>query len=199
MANGWFQLAYNLLEGLEPSCELALIKLLKGRLAFVTESNNENALKFLEESLILSKMFGEVEGGMMAKAMKGFIFITEGKINEGMALLDEATLIAVTDEPKDINFATITCCLLIDACERVRDYERAGQWCRKVKEICRRWHFDAMFASCRNLYASVLLWQGNWEEAEIELLAARKELKLLRPKKCNCSCCPPCRPEKKTR
>lgn len=182
VANGWFQLAYNLLEGLEPSCELALIKLLKGRLAFVTESNNENALKFLEESLILSKMFGEVEGGMMAKAMKGFIFITEGKINEGMALLDEATLIAVTDEPKDINFATITCCLLIDACERVRDYERAGQWCRKVKEICRRWHFDAMFASCRNLYASVLLWQGNWEEAEIELLAARKELKLLRPK-----------------
>lgn len=185
VANGWFQLAYNLLEGQEPSSELAFIKLLKGRLAFVTEDNNENALKFLEESLILSKTFDAAEGVMMAKAMKGFIFITEGKIKDGMALLDEATLIAVTDEPKDINFATITCCMLIDACERIRDYERAGQWCSKVKEICRRWHFDAMFASCRNLYASVLVWQGNWEEAEIELLAAGKELKLLRPKNAN--------------
>lgn len=187
VANGWFQRAENLLEGLEASLELGLIKLLKGRLAFMTESDNENAHKLLEESMTLNKKFGNVEGAMMAEAMKGFILITEGKIKEGMALLDEATLIATTVEPKDVNFITITCCMLIDACERTRDYERAGQWCTKVKEICEQWHFDAMFASCRNQYASVLVWRGNWEEAEAEFESAMKELKVLRPTYVNSS------------
>ena len=187
IANGWFQRAENLLEGLQPSLELGLIKLLKARLSFVREDNNENALKLLDESMALNKKFGAVEVAMMAEALKGFIFITEGRIKEGMALLDEATLIATTAETKDVNFVTLTCCFLIDACERIRDYERAGQWCLKVKEICKRWQFDAMFASCRNLYASVLIWYGDWKEAESELVAAAKELEILRPGHVNSS------------
>ncbi len=181
VANGWFQRAENLLDGLKPSPELALIKLHKARMAFVRESNNENALRLAEESLEMSKDLGNIDGAMMAKALKGFILTAEGKITEGMSLLDEATLIATTDETKDVNFVTITCCLLIEACERIRDYERAGQWCNKVKEICTRWRFEAMFASCRNLYASILVWKGEWKEAESELLAAASELKKLRP------------------
>lgn len=181
VANGWFQRAENLLEGLEPSPELGLIKLLKGRQAFMIEPTNENALRLINESIVLCKHLGVADGAMMAEAMKGFILITEGKIREGMALLDEATLIATTTDAKDINFVTLTCCMLIEACERVRDFERAGQWCNKVKEICTRWQFDAMFSSCRNLYASVLIWRGDWKEAESELLSAAKELKELRP------------------
>jgi DNA-binding CsgD family transcriptional regulator len=38
-----------------------------------------------------------------------------------------------------------------------------------------------MFSSCRNLYASVLVWMGEWKEAETELLAALQELKKMRP------------------
>ena len=187
VANGWFQRAENLLEGSLPSVELGLIKLLKARMAFELELNNENALKLADESLVLNKDLHCVDGAMMAEAFKGFILITEGKVKEGMALLDEATLIATTAETKDINFVTLTCCFLIDACERIRDYERAGQWCDKVKEICKRWQFEAMFSSCRNMYASVLIWRGEWKEAESELIAAAKELKELRPLYVNAS------------
>ncbi len=181
VANGWFQRAENLLEGLEPCPELGFIILLKGRKAFITEPTNENALQFLNESLSICRSVESIDGYMMAAAMKGFVLISEGKIDEGMALLDEATLMATTEETTNLNFVTLTCCMLIEACERVRDFERAGQWCRKVKEICTRWQFDAMFSSCRNLYASVLVWMGEWKEAETELLAAMQELKRMRP------------------
>lgn len=181
VANGWFRRAESLLQGLPPCPELGFIILLKGRKAFISEPTNDNALQFLNESLSICRSVGSRDGYMMAAAMKGFVLISEGKIDEGMALLDEATLMATTEETTNLNFVTLTCCMLIEACERVRDFERAGQWCRKVKDICTRWQFDAMFSSCRNLYASVLVWMGEWKEAESELLAAMQELKRMRP------------------
>jgi DNA-binding NarL/FixJ family response regulator len=177
IANGWVQRAENLVTDIGDSWELALAKMLKARLAFMSEKSNENAFRLIEESLSISKRVGSVDAEMIAGGFKGFILITEGKISEGMALLDEATLLATTANAKDVNLVTITCCFLIGACEKIRDYERAGQWCNKVKEICRRWHFDSMFAYCRIQYASVLIWKGNWQEAEEELVAAMEAVK----------------------
>jgi hypothetical protein len=58
---------------------------------------------------------------MLAEALKGFILVVEGNISEGMPLLDDATLLAINSNRSDIKFTTITCCYLIDACERIRD------------------------------------------------------------------------------
>jgi LuxR family maltose regulon positive regulatory protein len=181
IANGWFQRAANLLQDLDDCWELAFITLLKARVCFMQQPTNDAALQLVEESISISKRVGSIDGEMMATGVKGLILTTEGKINEGMSYLDEATLIATTAEVKDLGLAGITCCFLIDACQRIRDYERAGQWCNKVKELARRWHFDALFSSCRTNYASVLIWKGEWEAAEQELLLASKELEQLRP------------------
>ncbi len=185
VASGWFQRAENLLEGLEDSQELAMIKLLKARWSFQVEKNSEQAFRLIDESLRISKSLGNVDGEMLAEALKGFILVVEGKVSEGMPLLDDATLLALTSEEGDIKFTTITCCYLIDACERIRDYERASQWCDNVKEICKRWKFKAMFANCRMKYAGVLMWKGEWKEAEEELLSASMELSKLRPVQVN--------------
>ena len=181
VASGWFKRAESLLEGLPESWEHGLMKILKARWAFQAEKNPELAFKLLEESLILSKSQGYTDGEMLAEALKGFILVVEGKISEGMPLLDEATLLATTSEKADINMTTVTCCFLIDACERIRDYERASQWCNNVKEICERWRFKAMFANCKMKYAGVLILQGKWNEAEEELLSAISELNEFRP------------------
>ncbi len=181
VASGWFQTAESLVKGLENTAEYALVLMLKARLAFFVEKNNAQALQLAEESLHLSGRLNNVEGVMIAKAFIGFISVTEGKISEGMKLLDEATILATTATSIDYNLITVTCCFLIDACARVRDYERAGQWCRQVKEISLKRNHKAMFANCRNLYASLLVYKGNWKEAEEELTAAAKELKEYRP------------------
>ncbi|HET7117978.1 MAG TPA: LuxR C-terminal-related transcriptional regulator [Hanamia sp.] len=181
VASGWFQRAESLVKGLENTAEYALILMLKARLAFFVEKNNGQALQLAGESLKLSVSLNNVEGVMIAKAFIGFIWVTEGKISQGMKLLDEATLIATTDTTIDYNLITVTCCFLIDACTRVRDYERAGQWCKRVKEISIKKNHKAMFANCRTLYASLLIHKGEWKEAEDELTAAAKELKEYRP------------------
>ncbi|HLT72758.1 MAG TPA: LuxR C-terminal-related transcriptional regulator [Cyclobacteriaceae bacterium] len=181
IANGWFQRAENLLDGMGDSWELGHVKLLKANLSFRIDKDVDRALQLIEETLILSKAMDKIEVRMMAEALKGFILVTEGRVSEGMVLLDEASVLALSAEAKDIKLITTACCFLIDACDRVRDYERAGQWCGKVKEICKRWRHRVVFATCRNQYAGVLIWNGAWMEAEAELLAASEELTKFRP------------------
>ncbi|HEY9488934.1 MAG TPA: LuxR C-terminal-related transcriptional regulator [Chryseosolibacter sp.] len=181
VANGWFQRAENLLEGVEVCAELGIVKLLKANLSFRVDKDPERALQLADETISLSKKLNNVDGQMIGEAFKGFIMVTEGNVPEGMRLLDEATIIALTTKTGDIRMITTTCCFLIDACERIRDYERAGQWCNQVKEICKRWENRAVFASCRTQYASILILRGDWKEAENELLNARTELKKFKP------------------
>lgn len=185
VANGWFQRAESLLEGDLRCKEYAIITNLKANLAFRAEHNAEKALVLLEQSHSLARSLNEMEPQMMAEALKGFILVTEGRVTEGMMLLDEATVMALSESSGDIRSVTTTCCFLIDACNRIRDYERADQWCARVKEICKRWRHRAVFATCRTQYAAVLLWRGEWKEAEEELLAAIGELKAFRPASVN--------------
>jgi len=181
IANGWFQRAANLLQDVDDCWELAFITLLKGRISFMQQPDNNAALQLIDESISISRRAGSIDGEMIAMGAKGMILTSEGKINEGMSYLDEATLMATSAGVKDVSLAGITCCFLIDACQRICDFERAGQWCNKVKELARQWHFDALFSTCRTNYASVLIWKGEWEAAEQELLLASKELGELRP------------------
>jgi LuxR family maltose regulon positive regulatory protein len=181
VASGWFKRAETLLEGLPDSSELSMFKILKARWAFQVDKNSEFAFKLLDESLQISKSLKNVNGEMLAEALKGFILVVEGNISQGMPLLDDATLLALTSEQSDVKFTTITCCYLIDACERIRDYERATQWCKNVKELCKQWRYKAMFANCRMKHAGILIWKGDWEEAEEELLSAANELQEFRP------------------
>jgi ATP/maltotriose-dependent transcriptional regulator MalT len=181
IASGWFKRAENLLEGLPPSSELCMFKILKARWTFQVDKNSELAFKLLDESLQMSKSLKNIDSEMLAEALKGFILVVEGNISEGMPLLDDATLLAVNSDQSDIKFTTITCCYLIDACERIRDYERATQWCDNVKELCKKWRYKAMFANCRMKHAGILIWKGDWKEAEEELLSASNELQEFRP------------------
>ena len=185
VASGWFKRAENLLEGLPASTELSMFKILKARWAFQVDKNSELAFKLLDESLQISKSLKNVDGEMLAEALKGFILVIEGNISKGMPLLDDATLLALTSEQSDIKYTTITCCYLIDACERIRDYERAAQWCNNVKELCNKWRYKAMFANCTMKHAGILIWKGEWTEAEEELVSAANELKEFRPVQIN--------------
>ncbi len=181
VASGWFKRAENLLEGLPASSELCMLKILKARWSFQVDKNSELAFRLLDESLQMSKSLKNIDGEMLAEALKGFILVVEGNITEGMPLLDDATLLAINSDKSDIKFTTITCCYLIDACERIRDYERASQWCNNVKELCKKWRYKAMFANCRMKHAGLLIWKGDWNEAEEELVSAANELQEFRP------------------
>ena len=75
----------------------------------------------------------------------------------------------------------VVCCWQIFACERVRDYDRAAQWCARVQEFTKRWRLRPLSAICRTQYAGVLIWRGEWAAADAELGLATRELEQVRP------------------
>lgn len=97
-----------------------------------------------------------------------------------MRRLDEATTVALQGEARLLYCVAWACCYLISACERVRDYERAAQWCARVGDFCGQ-HDIFLLNTCRAHYASVLSWQGRWDEAESQLSAAVEGLQASRP------------------
>jgi SAM-dependent methyltransferase len=70
---------------------------------------------------------------------------------------------------------------MIYACERVRDVERAAQWCDTVRGFADEWSVPQLFGFCRSHYASVLMWRGAWDDAEEELTAASRAFELGAP------------------
>ncbi|MGH3993702.1 MAG: tetratricopeptide repeat protein, partial [Pseudonocardiaceae bacterium] len=72
-------------------------------------------------------------------------------------------------------------CLMINACELVRDYDRAAQWCRRLEEWSGRMHVEFLNRSCRAHYAGILIWRGTWAKAEEELVECAGRLAAIRP------------------
>jgi LuxR family maltose regulon positive regulatory protein len=89
-----------------------------------------------------------------------------------MRRLDEAAAAALGGEFDDLRAAGWTCCLLIGACERVRDFGRAAQWCAEAEAFSRRLDIRFVSGVCRAHYDAVLCWYGDWVGAERELTGA---------------------------
>jgi len=181
VASGWLQRAGRLLEGV-PSCvERGMVRMLEGHMALMANNDIDTALARAAEGATIARQTGSVEVEVLSLGLEGLARVSEGDVRRGMKLLDESTVAALGGEVKNPVAVGQSCCYLIHACERVRDFERAGQWCLKVREFCERWHYTTMFTVCRTQYASVLMYRGDWAEAEAELLAALDDLRAHRP------------------
>jgi len=108
--------------------------------------------------------------------VQGLALVSSGAVAQGMRELDEVNAAVVAGELTDLVTIGLSCCYLIAACDRVRDYDRAMQWCTRLKSFCAKWGLRPLFAVCRTQYASICLWRGTWHEAEEELSAATNEL-----------------------
>src|SRR6185295_20209816 len=95
--------------------------------------------------------------------------------------LDEVNAAVLAGEMSDRVMIGLACCYLIAACERIHDFERAVQWCDRLKAFCEKCGFRPLSAVCRTQYASVCMWRGAWAEAEQELTSASEELSASRP------------------
>ena len=181
VAGGWMQRAERLLEGSPPSLELGLVRTLGGHLALMAENDCETARARAAEGRDIARLAASPELEVLSLGLEGLARVSEGDVRDGMRLLDEATVAALGGDVKDLMAVGQSCCYLIHACERVRDFERAGQWCERVREFCERWRYATLFTVCRTQYASVLMHRGDWAAAETELLAAMDELEANRP------------------
>ncbi len=180
VANGWLQRAHSLLDDLEPGVDHGWLAIHEGHMAVALEEDTAKARLLAKRAVALGREFDAPEMEMLGLGLEGRALVSDGELEEGMRRLDEATTVALMGEARLLYCVAWACCYLISACERVRDYERAAQWCARVGEFCGQ-HDIFLLNICRAHYASVLCWQGRWEEAESQLSAAVEGLQASRP------------------
>lgn len=168
IANGWLQRAARIVEVLDTCPEQGWLDALLGYVATL-DGDPAKAKRLAAQARELGRQLEVVSLEMFALAVEGLALVNEGEVADGMRCLDEATAAALAGEYEEIVSAGWTFCFLLNACERVRDYERAGEWCRKVEEFSRRMRTNFVTLACRAHYGAVLTWQGRWPEAERSL------------------------------
>jgi DNA-binding NarL/FixJ family response regulator len=181
VASGWLQRGRRLLEGMPDSRELAWLEARASQLALAEEGDPDAAYRHAAEAIRAARATGAIDFEMLGRSLQGLALVASGAVAEGMRLLDEVSAAIIAGELSDPIAIGLASCYLIAACDRVRDYDRAEQWCTRLKAYCRQWGLTPLFAVCRTQYASVCMWRGTWPEAERELTAATSELAASRP------------------
>lgn len=181
VASGWLQRARRLLEDLPDGPERAWLEIREGSLALFEEGEPDRAHAHATLGVKAALAAGSKDLEMLARSVQGVALVSSGAVAEGMRALDEVNAAVVAGELTDLVSIGLACCYMISACDRVRDYDRALQWCARLKAFAAKWGLRPLFAVCRTQYASLCMWRGLWGEAEEELAAATEELAASRP------------------
>jgi DNA-binding NarL/FixJ family response regulator len=137
-----------------------------------TEPDAQVREALLGEAIAIGRRFGDPDIEFLALAYLGGLFVMTDRVEEGLALSDEALAALCAGEPTELATVDEIFCGLLWACELVNDVPRADQWMRAAAERMRRSNVVAAF--CRAHYGGILTAAGRWQEAETELLEATR-------------------------
>ncbi|MFC5994823.1 LuxR C-terminal-related transcriptional regulator [Pseudonocardia hispaniensis] len=181
VAQGWLGRARRLLEDLEPGAEHGWLLVHEAEKRLFAGNDTIRARELGLQAAELGRRLGLVDLEMVGLATDGLARVTECRVDEGMALLDQAAVAAFGGEFHE-TWSSIWCgCYMLYACERARDYERSAQWCRRILDWSARRRIPFLDGVCRAHYAGVLIWLGAWAEAERMLNDATTLLTVIRP------------------
>ncbi len=166
-ANGWVQRAERILDEADPCAERALLEHLRAAMA----PDPQTTARHAQQAVAIAREYNDGDVEVWALSEHGRALVSMGRVDEGMAMLDEATA-AATAGKHNLLVVGLTYCNMLSACDRAVDFERALQWCQVVDEFSRRNHYPTFFHYCRVVYSGVLMATGRWSEAEDELQAA---------------------------
>jgi LuxR family transcriptional regulator, maltose regulon positive regulatory protein len=180
VAGGWFARAARILEQLEPGPEHGWLAVFEAHDA-LGRADLDTAWAHAEQARDLGRRHGRTDLEMFAVATEGVIHAERGEIVEGLRCLDEAAAAALAGEYENLAPASWSCCLMMSTCERVRDFERAAQWCQQIERFSRRMDATFLRGVCRSHHGVIQAWRGSWERAERELTEAFDDLSVNRP------------------
>ncbi len=125
--------------------------------AAVAHRMQEIGRRFDDANLVAIGVLGE-----------GRALIKQGRVDDGLALLDEAMLAARSDDLHPYWTGAIYCHLM-DVCHQLADLRRAGEWTQVSATWIETMPEEVLFRGiCRVHRAQVLHVQGAWEQAERE-------------------------------
>jgi len=179
--SGWLRRAHRVLDG-RPPCEgQGWLALIESELAMEGLADPAAAEELALEAIALGRRLGVTDLEAVGLARQGATLVARGRVEEGLAALDEASALAAHDGFVIALSPAWTLCITVSACERLGDLQRAGQWCASLQALAERWRGRHMVGVCRSSYGSVLATGGDWSRADAELRAAVADLRVTRP------------------
>lgn len=176
VGTAWLNRAERLLEQEPESVEHGYLTRTRGVVAFEGLRDFDTALKYAQKTLEICTRFKDRDLMAMALHDQGRVLAAKGQVAEGMALIDEATVAAVSGELGPMTTAIIYC-NTITACKGLADYRRAGEWSDAAKRWCERQAIAGFPGMCRVYRAGIMRLRGAWPEAEQEARRAYDELR----------------------
>jgi DNA-binding NarL/FixJ family response regulator len=174
-AMGWVVRGGRLLdEGPSESAEQAWLRMLTA-LPRLFDGDADVYASFVDAGEIAER-FGDPDGTTFARLGRGYALILQGRVADGMALLDEVMVSVTADEVAPI-LAGIAYCQVIALCQAVFDLRRAREWTEALTRWCDSQPDVVPFRGyCLVHRCEILQLQGAWAEA---LQSAREACELL--------------------
>lgn len=173
--SGWMSRALRLLKD-EPECPehgYVLFMDLEGALGACDFAVAAEKARQMQE---IGRRFADASLVALGVAGEGRALIKQGRVRDGIALLDEAMLAALSDD-LDPGWAGNIYCQLMRACYELSDLRRAGEWTQATARWCESLPAAGPFMGvCRVHRAQVFQAHGAWEQAEREAARVCEEL-----------------------
>jgi class 3 adenylate cyclase len=174
MAGAWLHRAERILDGVEENPAHGWLAATAAFRAAIT-GDIERALSDSMRAEELAARFGDRDLAAMAQAEHGFALIASGRLDEGMALVDEASVAAVGGELEPSTAGGV-CCTTIGACAAIGEWARAAEWIEAQDRWCKREGIAGYPGMCRLYRSEIKELRGRWLEAEAEARQASVEL-----------------------
>ena len=180
VASGWLKRAERLLVT-EPECLEHGFLALTHAGAARDRGELDKAAALAEGALELGERARAGDLSALAMETLGRIRIAQGKIGDGVGLLDEAMCLVVAGELSPL-FTGWIFCNVLSACIEMADLKRAGEWSAAAVAWCETLPETTPWDGlCRVYRVEVLALQGVLTEAESQALRASEELLALAP------------------
>lgn len=174
-ASGWAGRGMRLLENQPQGAEHGYVLFME--LSGTLESGNlPAAIEQARQLRGLGKTYSDPNLVALGIVSEGKALLKQGSYREGMRLLDEAMLAALSDELAP-EWAGNIYCQLMGACHDLGDLQRAREWTQATFRWCNSLSASGPFLGvCRVHRAQLFHAQGAWREAEAEAERVCKEL-----------------------
>ena len=175
LAQGWVGRAQRLLDGLDESAAHGWLEIELSKRAAEPAEEERHGQRAVE----LARRIGDSDLEAAALSHVGLARVAQGRVEDGMSVLDEAMAVAVAGEAEDPLAIGEACCITLVACEQLADVRRARDFGRTVSDFTRRRNYLPLASWCRAIYAHFLMASGRWADAEREFVAALNEFRRL--------------------
>jgi tetratricopeptide (TPR) repeat protein len=171
---GWLARAERLLEGQQETPAHAWLAVVRTYEQMLT-GDVQGARQWSERAIEVGSAC-DAAACAVGRVAAARLRILDGDVAEGLALLDEAGVAAVSGDLDPLSTGLVYC-ELVCALQGLAQYDVAEEWTQAMERWCRTNAIGSLHGRCRVHRAEILRLRGACDEAEREALVACEELR----------------------